>query len=94
MSQSPRELVRRSLRFEHPERAPRRLWLLPWAASRHAAAAAIQERFPSDFGVPENAITDMAEPGDDALGLLRLIHDSHFEEWELLEKSHGLRSRS
>ncbi len=31
MSQTPRELVRRALTFETPERIPRHMWLLPWA---------------------------------------------------------------
>lgn len=49
-SQSPRELVRRTLEFDGPERVPRQLWLLPWAAGRHPAdAAEISRRFPDDI---------------------------------------------
>ena len=50
MPQTPREIVRRSLKFEHPERMPRDLWLLPWAEARYPGAVAeIRRRFPQDF---------------------------------------------
>jgi hypothetical protein len=50
MSQSSREIVRRSLTFERPERVPRDLWTLPWAEQHYPGElAAIRERFPSDF---------------------------------------------
>ncbi len=50
MSQTPREIVKRSLAFEFPERMPRDLWLLPWAETNHPEAVTeLKERFPSDF---------------------------------------------
>ena len=50
MPQSSRELVRRALRFEHPERLPRQLWTLPWASIHHPdTVAELERRHPSDF---------------------------------------------
>jgi hypothetical protein len=50
VSQSPREIVTRALRFEGPERVPRDLWVLPWAESRYPdVLAEIRRRFPTDF---------------------------------------------
>ena len=52
MPQTPREIVNRCLRFEHPERMPRDLWVLPWAREHHPdALARLEQRFPSDFGM-------------------------------------------
>ena len=51
MPQTPREIVTRCLRFQHPERMPRDLWTLPWAHTHCPdTVAEIQRRFPSDFG--------------------------------------------
>ncbi|MFH1568327.1 MAG: methyltransferase [Gemmatimonadota bacterium] len=51
MSQTPREIVTRALRFQHPERLPRDLWTLPWAETHCAAAVAeMRRRYPADFG--------------------------------------------
>jgi uroporphyrinogen decarboxylase len=48
MHVAPREIVRKDLRFETPERIPRDLWELPWAAKRFPAELAeFQRRFPS-----------------------------------------------
>jgi len=45
----PRELVRRTLEFDSPERIPRHIWVLPWAVHQHPEqVAAIQKRFPDD----------------------------------------------
>jgi len=33
--QTPREIVRRTLEFDSPERAPREMWILPWARLNH-----------------------------------------------------------
>jgi uroporphyrinogen decarboxylase len=54
MSQTPREIVQRTLKFETPERLPRDLWALPWATKRFPEHfAEIQRRFPGDFrGTP------------------------------------------
>ncbi|UCG16124.1 MAG: hypothetical protein JSV19_12595 [Phycisphaerales bacterium] len=51
---TPRELVRRALRFDPTPRVPRQLWVLPWAAQRHPQElAAIQRDFPDDIRAPE-----------------------------------------
>jgi hypothetical protein len=51
MTATPREIVRQTLRFEHPARVPRNLWVLPWAGDRYPdQLRAINERHPSDFG--------------------------------------------
>ncbi len=51
MPQTSREIVRRALRFESPERLPRQLWALPWAEQHQPAALAeLRRRWPSDFG--------------------------------------------
>ncbi len=48
-----RERVRRALRFENPDRAPRNLWALPGVCNfRKAEHGAMLERFPGDFGDP------------------------------------------
>ncbi len=50
MSATPREIVKRTLEFAAPPRAPRDLWVLPIAAERHPAAlAALDRDFPTDF---------------------------------------------
>lgn len=50
MTMTPRELVRRTLEFDRPERVPRQLWLLPWAEARYPdEAALLLERFPDDI---------------------------------------------
>ncbi|MEN8007694.1 MAG: uroporphyrinogen decarboxylase family protein [Candidatus Krumholzibacteriota bacterium] len=52
MSQSSRELVRRALRFEHPERLPRQLWTLPWANIHHPGTVAeLERRYPADIEI-------------------------------------------
>ncbi len=55
MPATPREIVQRCLRRQHPPRTPRDLWTLPWANTHHpAAVATLRQRFPSDFGgVPD-----------------------------------------
>lgn len=51
--QTPREVVTRAVRFAHPERLPRDLWVLPWAAAHHPEGLAeLRRRFPSDFTGP------------------------------------------
>jgi len=53
MPQTPREIVRRCLTFQKPERMPRDLWLLPWAVDRFPEpVATLQTRFPCDFTNP------------------------------------------
>ncbi len=48
-----------------PERVPIDLWTLPWAHAHHAeAVAAIQRRFPSDFG----GVPDVYHPSERVRG--------------------------
>jgi uroporphyrinogen decarboxylase len=35
MTQTPREIVTRAIKFENPERIPRHLWVLPWAEKEY-----------------------------------------------------------
>ncbi len=50
MVQTPREIVTRSLKFEHPLRIPRQLWVLPWAATRYPEALKeLNQCFSSDI---------------------------------------------
>jgi len=50
MGSTPRELVHQTLTFQHPGRAPRQLWLLPWATDRYAdEVAALQRDYPDDI---------------------------------------------
>ncbi len=45
-----RELVKRTLAFDSPERVPRQLWLLPWAESRYPEMLErIRRDFPDDI---------------------------------------------
>jgi uroporphyrinogen decarboxylase len=51
MSVTSRELVLQTLNFEGPARAPRDLWLLPWASKRYPEELKrIQQEFPADIG--------------------------------------------
>lgn len=51
-----RERVKRTLEFDGPDRVPRQLWVLPWAADHHAEAlAAIQTDYPDDMVSPPAA---------------------------------------
>jgi uroporphyrinogen decarboxylase len=53
--QTPREIVRRCLKFQHPERTPRDLWVLPWAATHYPdAVSELRARYPSDIGVADD----------------------------------------
>ena len=50
MAQTPREIVKRCLTFDNPERMPRHLWLLPWAETRFPEISKIiRERYPDDI---------------------------------------------
>ncbi len=48
-----RENVKACITFNHPDRVPRDLWLLPWSECHYPdEIAAILRRFPSDFSAP------------------------------------------
>jgi uroporphyrinogen decarboxylase len=77
MTQTPREIVRRCVRFENPERVPRDLWLLPWAETHHGdAVAEIRQRFPSDFG----SVPNVYHPSPRAAGNPYVV-GKHVDEW-------------
>ncbi len=53
MKQSSREIVRRCLTFEQPERAPIDVWMLPIFSLEHPEAARrLREEYPSDIVCP------------------------------------------
>lgn len=66
MPQTPREIVHRCLKFQGPERLPRDLWYLPWAADQFPGAmAAMERRFPNDFtGPPDVYRPSLRSEGD------------------------------
>lgn len=48
--QTPREIVQRTLRFEHPERLPIHLWELPWLDLNHPEEAKrLRADYPADI---------------------------------------------
>ncbi|MCK5129406.1 MAG: methyltransferase [Clostridiales bacterium] len=49
-----KEIVKKALEFDNPERAPRTMWALPWAVNHYPdEVATLREKYPSDFrGVP------------------------------------------
>jgi len=50
MAATPRELVYQTLNFEGPARAPRQLWVLPWAEQHYPEElAALRRDFPDDI---------------------------------------------
>jgi len=50
MTQSPREIVRKALLFEKPERIPRQMWVLPWAEINFPEQLKqIHKRYPDDI---------------------------------------------
>ncbi len=46
-----REIVKKCLTFDNPQRIPRQIWTMPWAESKFPTALKeLNEKFPSDFG--------------------------------------------
>lgn len=68
MSQTPREIVTRCLRFEYPRRIPRQLWVLPWAQGHFPDKLAdIHKRYPDDIVAPAvNVYRPSKRSGGDA----------------------------
>lgn len=55
MSLTSREIVIKSLTFDHPERMPRDMWTLPWASNHFPTQVKeILDRFPGDFVETKN----------------------------------------
>lgn len=73
----PREIMKRTLEFDGPERIPRQMWLLPYATNTHPGdVERIQHNFPDDI---VNAPAEYAEP-------LRTVGDqfeigTYVDEW-------------
>lgn len=76
MPQTPREIVRRCLAFETPERMPRDLWTLPWA-QRHIPETIeeLQTRWPSDFGGAPNVYQPAARVQGDPYEIGTYVDD-------------------
>jgi hypothetical protein len=54
MPQTPREIVKKCLTFDNPERIPVHIWSLPWAEAHHPQELrALKQRYPDDFSTPE-----------------------------------------
>jgi len=52
--QTSKEIVKRCLTFDYPERLPRQMWFLPWAQTNYPdVLKEIERRFPSDFAGPD-----------------------------------------
>jgi uroporphyrinogen decarboxylase len=73
---TPRELVRRCLEFDHPERVPRETWLLPIAFHEHGESTVrdFLARWPSDIdrpAVPNEALAALTEGDAFAVGQYR-----------------------
>jgi len=50
MGMDSREIIRRTLTFESPERIPRHLWLLPWAEKKYPEVIEkLRRDFPDDI---------------------------------------------
>ncbi len=53
MAQTSREIVKRSLTFQSPERVPVDIWALPWATSRYPEEIRkLLKEYPNDTAVP------------------------------------------
>ncbi|MDD5698688.1 MAG: uroporphyrinogen decarboxylase family protein [Victivallaceae bacterium] len=65
MPQNSREIVKRCLDFDYPERLPVDIWVLPWAQqNRPSQTATLLEKYPSDFACPANIDYSKIRRGD------------------------------
>jgi uroporphyrinogen decarboxylase len=77
MAQTSREIVRRCLKFETPERLPRELWALPWAwENLKSFIEEANRRFPGDMGGPANVYRPSAKVKGDQYGI-----GNYTDEW-------------
>ncbi len=75
--QNSRELVRRCLDFEYPERIPHDLWVLPWAEIHYPREISeIRRLYPNDF-----VITDYAYPPSPKVRGDRHTKGNYTDEW-------------
>jgi uroporphyrinogen decarboxylase len=74
---NPKELVRRTLAFESPEKIPRQIWILPWAERRYPAAVRqLRREYPDDIvNAPEVYTRPPRRSGD------RYSPGTYVDEW-------------
>ena len=76
MSQTSREIVTRCLTFDHPERVPIDLWVLPWARLHHPEETArLLADYPADVACPPVPFHARRERGD------MFAAGSYVDEW-------------
>jgi uroporphyrinogen decarboxylase len=81
-----RDLVRKALTFDRPERVPRQAWVLPWAEQQHPdAVAQLRAEFPDDLvAAPGLYRTPLPVVGE------RYAKGSYVDEWGCrFENIHG-----
>src|ERR1035437_5243708 len=77
MPQTSREIVRRCLTFQTPERMPREVRVLPWANEHLGAGLAeVGRRYPGDFGGPGDVSRPSPRRQGDAYAIGR-----YTDEW-------------
>lgn len=86
MTQTPRELVTRALRFESPERIPRQTWILPYVWQRYPQRVKeLVERYPDDITGPPGVNRPSPLVQGDAYTVGRYV-----DEWGcVFENIHG-----
>ncbi|MEG0691536.1 MAG: uroporphyrinogen decarboxylase family protein [Oscillospiraceae bacterium] len=72
-----RELVRATLEFKNPPRAPRNMWVLPWANIYHKdEVERIERAFENDFAGPQDCWREYPKTEGDACKIGRYV-----DEW-------------
>ncbi len=72
-----REIVKKCLTFDHPERIPQDIWILPWAEKEYPSIITkIREEYPSDFGFPPDVYNSSSKRLGDAYAIGQYI-----DEW-------------
>jgi len=80
MNQTPREIVRRTLRFEHPQRLARDLWALPWANEHLSSTLAeLNHHYPSDISRPADVYNRSSRKQGDMFAV-----GTYIDEWGCL----------
>jgi uroporphyrinogen-III decarboxylase len=81
---NPREIVKAAVEFKNPPRAPRQLWVLPWAATHYPQELnQIRERFPDDIvGAPAIYKTPLPKTQGDPYE-----EGTYVDEWGCIFKS-------
>jgi len=72
-----REIVKKCLNFDNPERMPRDVWVLPWAENKFPEQIKkIRDEYPSDFGFPPDVYNKSSKRNGDAYDVGQYI-----DEW-------------